>query len=265
MGGIGMSHFTVGVIVRKPEDLIDALAPYCEQDENYMIREVNWTREDYIKYHRLDYPTLDQTDDEIWAEARESYGLENSDEENIYGYYNPNARWDWWSIGGRWRYRLKVLKTAEHIKDQDMFFGGEPKKQRGKYRWCDGAKIKDIRWADMNHVSREQMKCSARFWDVVVDGAEPAPDENFGFHWRGEYYRELYGTKENFIMKDNLFHTHDLLDGITNEWYTSGDMGWFGCDAATGDSLNDYLQDFYEIIQRPEYQDYWFIMVDCHI
>ena len=160
-----MSHFTVGVIVENPRDLERVLAPYNEQDENFMIREVNWTRENYIKYHRQDHPDLEQSDDEIWAEARESYGLENSDEENIYGYYNPDARWDWWVIGGRWRYQLKVPKDAEQIKDQD-FFAGEPRKQKGKNRWVDGAKIKDIKWADMNRPTMKQLENMGRFWDV---------------------------------------------------------------------------------------------------
>ena len=259
-----MSHFTVGVIVENPRDLERALAPYNEQDENYMIREVNWTKELYIQGHRADYPTIELTDEEIWQEARESYGMENSDDENIYGYYNPNARWDWWVIGGRWRYQLKVPKNAEQIKDMD-FFAGEPRKQKGKNRWVDGAKIKDIKWADMNRPTMKQLENMGRFWDVVVDGAQKEEGEDFGWHYRPEYYRELYGTKENYIMKECMFYTHDLLDGITDQWYTMGDMGWFGCDASTGESFIKYLQDFYEIIQKPEYQDYWFIVVDCHI
>ena len=260
-----MSHFTVGVIVRKPEDLSEVLAPYCEQDENYMIKEVEWTREGYIEYYREHNPeAADKTDEQIWYDAQAEYGLDRCDDENIYCYYNPDAKWDWWSIGGRWRYRLKVLKNTEHIKDRDMFFG-EPRKQKGKYRWCDGARIKDIKWEDMNRSTKEDIKQRARFWDVVVDGAEAKEGEDFGFCYRGEYYRDRYGTKENFIMKEGLFYTHDLLDGIGGVWHSMGDMGWFGCDASTRESFELYLQKFYEIIQNPEYQDYWFIMVDCHI
>ena len=66
-------------------------------------------------------------------------------------------------------------------------------------------------------------------------------------------------------MKESLFYTHDLLDGPNDIWYSMGDMGWFGLDAATRESFEEYVYKFYEIIQRPEYQDYWFIMVDCHI
>ncbi len=259
-----MSHFTVGVIVRHPEDLESVLAKYNEQDEDYMIREISWTREEYIRDYRERHPETDWTDEAIWDFAREDYGPDCWDEENIYSFYNPDARWDWWVLGGRWRYQLKVRKNTPHLKDQD-FFAGEPRKQRGRYRWCDAAPIKDILWSHLNRAEPERIKQMSRFWDVVVDGAEKREDEDFGFHWKGEYYREIYRTKENFIMKENTFYTHDLLDGINDEWYTMGDMGWFGCDNSTGESFEQYLRDFYEIIQRPEYQDYWFCVVDCHI
>lgn len=259
-----MSHFTVGVIVKNPCDLEEALAPYCEQDENYMVRDIEWFKDDYIRDYREQNQDTCLTDEAIWEAAQAEYGPERCDEEHIYCYYNPDAKWDWWSVGGRWRYRLKVLKSVEHIKDRDMFFE-EPKKQKGKYRWCDGARIKDIRWEDMNRSTKEDVEQRARFWDVIVDGAEPKEGEDFGFCYRGEYYKERYGTKENFIMKEGLFYTHDLLDGIWNEWHSMGDMGWFGCDASTRESFEMYLQKFYEIIQNPEYQDYWFIVVDCHV
>lgn len=259
-----MSHFTVGVIVRRPEDLESALAKYNEQDEDYMVRDISWTREGYIRDYRTRNPETDLTDEAIWDFAREDYGPDCWDEENIYSFYNPDARWDWWVLGGRWRYQLKVRKNTPHLKDKD-FFAGEPRKQRGKYRWCDAAPIKDILWSHLNRATPERIEQMSRFWDVVVDGAEKREDEDFGFHWKGEYYREMYGTKENYIMKENTFYTHDLLDGINDEWYTMGDMGWFGCDNSTRESFEEYLRDFYEIIQRPEYQDYWFCVVDCHI
>ena len=259
-----MSHFTVGVIVRRPEDLEDALAKYNEQDEDYMVRETEWSKSEYIRSYKVNHPETALTDEAIWEAAVLEYGPNLSDDEYLYGLYNPDARWDWWVLGGRWRYQLKVRKNTPHLKDRD-FFAEEPRKQRGRYRWCDAAPIKDILWSHLNRAEPERIKQMSRFWDVVVDGAEKREDEDFGFHWKGEYYREIYRTKENYIMKQNTFYTHDLLDGINDEWYTMGDMGWFGCDNSTSESFEQYLRDFYEIIQRPEYQDYWFCVVDCHI
>lgn len=258
-----MSHFTVGVIVRSPDDLEDALAPYNEADENYMEKELIYTKDEYINEYRRTHPDEDIADEAIWEKAKEEYE-EQVEGNNIYGYYNPRARWDWWSIGGRWRYALKTLKSAESIKDQDLY-NDIPKHQKGKHRWVDGAKIKDIKWTDMNRPTKEELKQLSRFWDVVVEGKPKKEDEDFGFSYNREYYLERYGTKEEYIMKSSTFYTHDLLNGVKDEWYSMGDMGWFGMDNSTKESINEYLQTFYDIIYNPDYQDYWFILVDCHI
>ena len=254
-----MSHFTVGVIVEDPADLENALLPYCEGNEDAFEKVFYHTKESFIEEYRRYCP--DKTDEEIWEMGCQDYIMED---DQLYCRYNPRARWDWWVIGGRWRYLLKVNKAAEHIKDRDAF-AGKPRRQRGKNLWVDGAKIKDIKWADMNRPTQKDIAAHARFWDVVVEGEEKREDEDFGFHYSPNYYRELYKTKENYIMKENTFYTHDLLNGITDEWHTLGEMGWFGCDAGTFDTLEEYLEKFYDIIRRPEYQDCWFIVVDCHI
>ena len=259
-----MSHFTVGVIVKNPHDLEETLAPYCEQDENYMVRDIAWFKDDYIRDYREQNQDTCLTDEAIWEAAEVEYGPELCDDEHIYTFYNPDARWDWWVIGGRWRYQLKVPKGVPSIVDQDLMFE-KPLPQRGRYRKVDGARIKDILWHKMNQPTRDEIKQYARFWDVAVEGQPLEEGENIGFCYRPEYYRDLYGNKENYIMKQSTFYTHDLLDGIEGEWHTMGDMGWFGCDNATGSSLDNYLNKFYGIIRNPEYQDYWFIVVDCHV
>ena len=47
-----------------------------------------------------DYPTFENY-------LEENY--EKDEETNLYGYWeNPNAKWDWYEIGGRWRRTLKL-------------------------------------------------------------------------------------------------------------------------------------------------------------
>ena len=254
-----MSHFTVGVIVDDPSRLDDVLYPYCEGAEDFYELELYCTRDTYLEEHRQYYP--DKTDDEIWEIGCQDYIEKNGE---LYYHYNPNAKWDWYNIGGRWRYQLKVPKGVPSVVDQDLIFE-KPLPQRGRYRKVDGARIKDILWHKMNQATRDEIKQYARFWDVAVEGLPLEEGENIGFCYRPEYYRDLYGNKENYIMKQSTFYTHDLLDGIEGEWYTMGDMGWFGCDNATGSSLDNYLRKFYDIINNPRYQDYWFIVVDCHV
>ena len=254
-----MSHFTVGVIVDDPSRLDDVLYPYCEGAEDFYELEFYCTRDTFLEEYRQYYP--DKTDDEIWEIGCQDY-IEKDGE--LYYNYNPNAKWDWYNIGGRWRYQLKVPKGVPSVVDQGLIFE-KPLPQRGRYRKVDGARIKDILWHKMNQATKDEIKQYARFWDVAVEGQPLEEGENIGFCYKPAYYRDLYGNKENYIMKQSTFYTHDLLDGIEGEWHTVGDMGWFGCDNATGSSLDNYLRKFYDIINNPRYQDYWFIVVDCHV
>lgn len=258
-----MSHFTVGVIVQDPADLERALAPYGECCEDYYERVEYMSLNDYIhNYREYGRDEADKTDEEIIKMAHEEYN--DIEDGMIYIHYNPNAKWDWWSIGGRWRYKLRTYKNLPHIKDRD-FFVGEPLKQKGKYRWCDGAKIKDIHLTAMNKPKTEDLKYWSRFWDVVVEGQPPEEGETFHNLYSSEYYRNMYQTKENYIMKQSLFLTHALLDSVEGEWYEQGQMGWFGITDATQETMEDYATKFYNILRDPAYQDYWFIVVDCHI
>ena len=222
-----MSHYTVGVILKDKERLQQMLEPYGENNEDF-------------------YETYTGDDGEEYS-------------------CNPNAKWDWYEIGGRWMDSLKVRKSA--LCCNGFHFGqSSGKVPRGKYRWTDGARIKDILWSSMNTASQEQIKEAAEFWDGYVENQEP--DEDFGFCFSRQYYKDMYETKEDYIMKSNLFYTHSLLlcdEELDQEWIEMGEMGWFGCDNSTKDSLNEYLKRFYDIINNPKYQDYWFIVVDCHI
>lgn len=258
-----MSHFSVGVIVQEPDDLCQALAPYGECSEEFYERMEYMSLEDYIYQYRTYHNNAENmTDADIIAQAMEEY--DDVEDGIIYIHCNPRAHWDWWSVGGRWRYGLKVYKNAPQIKDQDLY-REEPRKQRGKYRWVDGAKIKDIQWDKMNAPDPEAIKHWSRLWDVVVEN-HPLEEGEIPYHCYGAaYYRNKYGTKENFIKKQSLFSTFALLDDIENEWYEEGTMGWFGIDDVDNDGLDAYLEHFYNVIKNPEYQDYWFIVVDCHI
>lgn len=37
------------------------------------------------------------------------------EEDGIYDYYNPDAKWDWYEIGGRWSNALKVKKMPDFV------------------------------------------------------------------------------------------------------------------------------------------------------
>lgn len=254
-----MSHFTVGVITREPCNVDYLLRPYDENGTDYYIKELYMSKEDYINSYKNEHPDTTLTDEQIYETANDMYtGVE---EDGIYDYYNPDAKWDWYEIGGRWPNSLKVKKDAQFNMGGHYGKMGTPE-GKGRYRWVDAAPLCEIEWDLMNTVSPEQKKKASEFWDKYVLNQDPNYDAKFAY--KREYYLDRYKTKEEYIKRINIFTTHDLLVE-DREWITVGEMSWFGCDDSTYDSETDYIKQFYDIVKAPEYQNYWFVVVDCHI
>ena len=254
-----MSHFTVGVITRDPCNVDYLLRPYDENGTDYYIKELYMSKEDYINSYKNEHPDTTLTDEQIYETANDMYtGVE---EDGIYDYYNPDAKWDWYEIGGRWPNSLKVKKDAQFNMGGHYGKMGTPE-GKGRYRWVDAAPLCEIEWDLMNTISPEQKKKASEFWDKYVLNQDPNYDAKFAY--KREYYLDRYKTKEEYIKRTNIFTTHDLLVEDRG-WITVGDMGWFGCDDSTYDSETNYIKQFYDIVKAPGYQNYWFVVVDCHI
>ena len=137
-----MSHFTVGVFIdpKRGKKLEELLAPYQENNMEDCPKEYleffECPAEDIEEYeeHKDEYETLDEFMDKY-------HGYKKDDITGKYGYWeNPNAKWDWYTIGGRWSNSI-ITKNG---------------------RKCDYAKLKDIDWDKI----RENKKRNAEeIWD----------------------------------------------------------------------------------------------------
>lgn len=117
-----MSHFNVAVFSYHPEDVEELLAPYNEQteDEEYLEFEKAY---ESIEGIRAEYELSKQDGEGFDAFVYRWYGYIYNKELDAYGFYsNPNAKWDWWEIGGRWHNELR-LKQGER---------------------CDQAQVRDV-------------------------------------------------------------------------------------------------------------------------
>ena len=254
-----MSHFTLGVIVNHTDDIDRDIDKYITGNENYFERLPYCSRERYIgnfRQFRDNIQTL--TDEEIWQIAVKEYGQENVDDNTIYYYTNPNGRLDYYSIGGRWSNSLKVKSSVEDCTGWNI--ERDPDK-KPKYKLVDGAKIKDIQWRKMSLPKKQEIIDKTDFWKHYVE----LRDKTRNDYYSPDYYLSKYGTLENYLAKSSLYLTHALLDGIEDEWYEMGDVGFFGTENTTQDSLEDYSQIFYDLIEREDNQDKYFVLVDCHI
>ena len=132
------------------------------QDENIRTT-TRWNKGQQV-FYRYDYGVNEVVDvpyKETYATFEEfmsEYGGYTRDEEkNRYGYWhNPNAKWDWWQVGGRWAGMLKDGRIGE----QSLVY---PKKVTPGF--FDIAKIKDIDFTP----DKDAYDRAIRFWEVVEE------------------------------------------------------------------------------------------------
>jgi hypothetical protein len=280
-----MSHYTVAVITDKLNKIGEMLAPYSENME--VEPYVDETKEAIINSAKERKERVLQRKEK--GEELDKYDIEylnaNTDEElyklqiyedesydkngNHLTTYNPNSKWDWYEIGGRWN---KILLVKEEVKDIEE---GTPswgnldsinKKAPEGFKWVTGAKIKDIEFEKAIEFNNTYNK-SIRFWELYVEGQEPQNEEEKEMiKWeiyKKEYYIERYETKENYAKINSIFTTWALLD--EKGWHEKGEMGWFAIANDTKDSELLFIEKFTETIQKPENQDKYLVIVDCHI
>lgn len=258
-----MSHFIVGVICKNPEDVGKLLAPYNEElkVESYIGR----TREQMIedgkdfKRHCQEesresiegymIPYLTAKTDEDFYNLQKQDDYEYDENGNELTTYNPNSKWDWYSIGGRWSCELKIRITEENglgeyaESDQDEFVYG------------DVAKIKDI---DFSLDAEKYDECY-EWWKNNVE----ALDKEWDSFYKKEYYTERYEDAEEYATRNASFTTFALVtpDG---EWHECGEMGWFGCSSETPEEARTWDEQYMSFIENVD-PEYYFVMVDCHI
>lgn len=208
---------------------------------------------------------------------------------------NPNARWDWWVLGGRYSGRLRPKK------------GREESAQTGKRSWTneaetivgvDSCQICDLdleamqaqrsgerrNWIDeivtKSELSRgdvdRAIKAKAAFHAEWLTLAEPRP--------RGAEYTEWMKAKGELgevcakasaavwelpdvgaLTVEEWIHAAPAITSFAvvkdGQWYEEGKMGWW---AVVHDEKPDWDQKFIELFAslRP---DQYVSVVDCHI
>ena len=303
-----MSHFTVLVI---GENVDEQLAPFhefeCTGINDQYVQDEDVTDELDLPEN----PTMEQIEDALGY-----YGLEDKivdDESKVekvgddcahkYGYAivkdgklikavkrtNPNRKWDWYQVGGRWSGMLRLKPGAEGENGSRSWMNrGEPVDAN----YCDSALKQDIDFETMRQMAADE---AASDWDaaheiigdrtwLTWDEVQKVVTEGEDL-WqkRREFYHEQAALKELRKKYDNPFLNLDkylvarekfvqtarnaagttfavLKDG---QWYEKGDMGWWGMVADEKDQ-DEWNAQFAKLIDDlPE--DTRLTVVDCHI
>lgn len=215
---------TKAQIIEEAKQLVSIIKKNIEKDPKYQI--VNTYRE----------KILAAVTDEDFYQAMYDEDCEYDEEGNQLTTYNPKSKWDWYQVGGRFKY-------------------GE-----------DSIQIKNFKLYD--EMDEETKRKYHRVWEnflIGVKNPEELEKEVFGEFrlWKDQYYIDRYGTCENWIKQVNSNLPYAFVD--KNGWYEKGKMGWFGYDDATTESINDYTAFAEAYFSDPSNQEKWIVWVDCHI
>lgn len=295
-----MSHFPVAVITKgKPTEAVLAamLAPYDESKEvlhftsradlikqkrkeisdfvesnyaRYLTNKEKYiaecTNESHIKYITEEFPKkLLWTDEECYQDAIKYTEKEDICKDgSVRSTYNPDSKWDWYQVGGRWAGLLTVRAGTPHELGEKSWTWDDknPYKSEGNIVKCDSARIKDLVFLD----KEKDAQRARRFWELYVEGDEPQNDEErdmIKWAWyTKEYFLETYKDKETYIRCESAFCTYAVItkDG---KWLAKGEMGWFGM--SKDNDVVAWHDGYQKLVLDDAEEDDYITIVDCHI
>lgn len=249
-----MSHFVVAVLSHSPEDVENLLAPFCESTDDPEYLEFVTAEEPMAEIQAMYENEGGRPDETLEQFVSRYYGYTYNEELDECGYIcNPNAKWDWWMIGGRWDGLLPLNP------DCSGFLGVDRKPVA--HGNCDQALLFDVDLAP----DQDAYHKAVRFWEVNMEDDCIRENENpsdFHLIYNKEYYLSQYGDKHTYATECASFAPWAFVtpDG---EWIEKGQMGWFGVGDATGKSRNDYRAALEAALADD--QNLWITIVDCHI
>ena len=143
-------------------------------------------------------------------------------------WYNPDAKWDWYSVGGR--YSGKLVNKAGEIGDSFL--------------------KKDL---DFDKMKERRRELSIGWW-------EEAHSKDYDYGFRDMVYGISNGmTLEEYIEKHSKFSTFAVLkDG---KWAERGKLGWWAVVTDEKENWEDIFQNILESVGDDEL----ITIVDCHI
>jgi hypothetical protein len=299
-----MSHFTVLVI---GEDYEEQLAPYDESITVAPYRD--YADEEllafYIKQYADDHEGAQAASDEDmvsflnqkWSDDVRELRV---DETGIYrlSTYNPNSKWDWYSVGGRWTGYFKVKEGVavgssqlgesgafdnKRLHDADIVYKGDIDIEGMR---SEAGEHAGDRWDQVQEVIVHLDEAAP--WSTFVDRVKWA--ERDGVAYRIDEAREEYHAQPRVkalraseneeirwaSIEDFQCSRDECVEGARlnavstyayvkdGEWFAPGQMGWWGMSSDTNEEHDRFVWDFNEMLDElPD--DTLLTLVDCHI
>lgn len=200
----------------------------------------------------------------------------------FYHYTNPNAKWDWWSIGGRWSGMFLDMNGEKHdtIQKKDWNIAGAAAKVISKYApffdrfeanfeqfnaleflsWDECCKNATDEDGKVDYDSAREFYHSQQYKKVLENLF--SSEEDAEYSWLLHDPNNFYKISREDFMKERIFNsigTFAVLDA--DGWHEKGSMGWFAC---VSDEKADWNQIYLDKLNSIPDNDY-LVLVDCHI
>ncbi len=238
--------------------------------------------------------------------CKEWHGAERDPEKKRYGHWrNPNAKWDWWTVGGRWSGYFPVRLGVVPMLGEKSWTNQNKETEKNH---ADLVRVGDL---DSDRIETDDQERIEKFWsswtelksgkefgpfdgprdtalhlglmriekdlNAELDPAKERPGLSwaaFGNHHKGterEFWRDVYSliSKEEFLAKyRDYFYSIRTFAAIDAEgkWHQPGQMGWWAC--VSDDSPETYLEYsdwFRHAFIANAKPDDFLVLVDCHI
>jgi len=216
-----------------------------------------------------------------FAEFVEEYlrGYSKDPENGRYGYWeNPNAKWDWYSVGGRWAGSLQLTKEAQLQIEQGLIpasampnfsygFSKEEKEEILKKALVDSALKKNIDIPEMERPRAERARKIWKEWNSKIKflWSENKERDNWLLRNMGLFFSKEDLKRLNTMSLDEYVECRSIWSPYAvawdGRWYSRGEMGWFGVSFVNEESWSGQFRELWKEI--PE--DATLTIVDCHI
>lgn len=181
---------------------------------------------------------------------------------------NPNRKWDWWQLGGRWNGSLIAKPGATGIHGE-LSWASRPGQNP---RAFDALRKGDAVFHEM--IAREIARALARLEDVLTGIQKRTGMDRPGvlaawksnpngvtseLSWRTGVPSTEPDPEGYLRLRNSQFYTFAFLR--EGKWAEEGEMGWWACVA---DEKDDWPAQYLSLLADvPE--DHWISIVDCHI
>ena len=217
--------------------------------------------------------------------------VDESGQKYFWSTHNPDAKWDYWVIGGRWRGLLKLKqdrqgnigasdipehyqegrKALEKILAEQMpgaVISGHDEFTLPPDGFCDQARFGDIDWVSMNDNPEKRETFGFIWYGLMLPEKErPEKFERCFPGWcrfDSDHYIECYGSEQKFIDSNVIFSTSSVLTA-DGQWHEPEPGRFMHLRHECREDWEKWESGFWDRFLKDLPDDTLITVADCHI